>query len=544
MILGEEDVLKIVKASQEVPGWISVGRDDSLELSALVNGDNFSDLLIKRIEQIEQKQKAVARERYSRDIRDFYDRILSLLSHVYNATGGSKSYEIKDSIKEDVAETISNSRSGKTLEQWLQVNWMKNVYQTDPNGVIFLEYTEKRNPYPIYKSIHDIRNYECDGQKLEWILFEPSKFDDVMVWRLVDDLTDWTIIQRDDTFNVLFETINIDGVDILGSFDNPFRLVPGRVNSDIEKVGKKYKLSPVEGIVPISKEYARDQSIKTLYKFLHGFPMFWRYFQVCNTCAGTGKVGNDKCPDCDGKGKYISKDITDDILVPLPHQNEKTVTPDIAGYVSPPLDVWDQYKFELKDLEDLAFVSMWGSVMKGEAKETATKTFIDKQPVLVRLSDFGDVAENMEKFFSELIVNFFDQSKEANESQVIIHYGKGYIIEPIEVLRERYEKAKKEGDNNVILDQTYSEWLIAKYKNDPKVLQEMMIKSAVEPYLHLTMDQVEKFYGQREAQKKGLFHDWWVEQTDVVSQEKGVLEEKFNKWFNENATVVTVEGED
>ncbi len=166
MILNDDQALEVLKQSQKVPAFIIKSREESKELFALIEGDQFKEELIKRVEYVEGQMKAEARKKYSRNITPFYEKLLRPTDNVYSATGFSKFYNIEDEKKkEDLMRTISRIRSGKSLQEWLRTNWMP-LYHTDPNGVVFMEYESGDNPkcWPTYKNIEFIRNYVPRGQ--------------------------------------------------------------------------------------------------------------------------------------------------------------------------------------------------------------------------------------------------------------------------------------------------------------------------------------------------------------------------------------------
>lgn len=524
----ENEALDYIQKNRKVSAYISNARKEHKELKALINGKDFDDLLIK-IENIESDQKAKARKNYSRSIKDFYSRLLRPVDNVYHSTGGSKEYKIEGKKRKILLGKLNNIRGGKSLERWLESFWMK-AYHNDPHGVIFVEYTSKDgivNPYPTYKSINDIRNYKPNGQNLEVILFEPKEVkgenDLYYIWRVVDDVKDYTFIERNGSF------IYSDKM----SFKHPFGKVPALINSDIIELGTDKRLSPIDDIIEVSKEYARDQSIKTIYKFLHGYPIFWKMISQCNTCTGTGKVGNNTCPDCDGHGYYKRKDVTDMVTLPVPKEGEAKLAPDIAGYVTPPLDIWGQYDSELKLLEDTCVFTHWGAIIDTQKKQTATEVISDVKPVIKRLNMYGDVAEYMEHQITEFVANALDLSKDKEAEISSINYGRNYIIEPADSVLTRYEDAKAKGDNNTILDRLFNEYLVAKYKGDSTKLHTMLLKSSIEPYLHLDYKQVLDVFNKKEAQKKALFDSWWrvLESKDLEKSPES-LKEEYSKWFD------------
>jgi hypothetical protein len=94
-------------------------------------------------------------------------------------------------------------------------------------------------------------------------------------------------------------------------------------------------------------------------------------------------------------------------------------------------------------------------------------------------------------------------------------YGRGFIIESPDQLLERYEKAREKQSNTTILDKLLGEYLLSKYRNNPTQLDKMRKKAMVEPYVHITLNDVNDIFGVVEAQKKYLFGDFW-EQADTT----------------------------
>lgn len=531
MILDENEALALLEANQTVPNYILTSREKGRELFALTEGDNFIDELINQIEHIESSDKAAARKKYSRDITHFYERLLRPTDNVYTATGGSKQYDIKDSEKKDkLMNKLGRVRSGKSLQEWLKATWMP-LYHNDPNGIIFMEYV-KNDVWPTYKNIDHIRNYAPKGQLVDWLIFEPK---DVRInkntvekhWRIVDDLNDRRYKQDGSKFTLIEEL----------SFEHPFGQVPALINSDIEKLKGDYRLSPIDKIVELSKEYAMDQSVKSLHKKYNGFATMWKYADQCKKCMGVKRDENGKdCSACDGHGYYKSKDVTDEITLKIPEGDETKLAPDIAGYIVPPIEIWKQYNDELVDLYKTAYNTHWGTLAGSEqsTNRTATEIILSSQPIMDRLGGYSDIAEMMEGQLTEWIYNFIDASRvDKLERIASIHYGRRFIIDPPDVILEKYEKAKKAGDNNVILDRLLNEFYTAKYKSDPEHLRIVLLKSDVEPYVHLNLDQVIQIFGTKQAQRKVLFEDFWKTLTPQdMDKAADKLRQQFDNWFN------------
>lgn len=444
----DDEAIVELKKQISVSSLFTSMREQSKELKALVNGEGFIDELIDKIEGIESAEKAKARQKYSRNIRSLFKRLFQPIDNIYYATGGVKEYDVPEAIKKEFLSKISNIRDNKTLSEWVQT-YAVQLMNTDPNGVIFLEY--KTNPstdvYPTYKSIGSIRYYKQKGQLVDYIIFEPEIKENKQYWRIVDDKFDRTFV--------------LDGQEYLIqedlSFEHPFGSVPAVICSNVAVAGKEYKEAPICDIVEDAKEYARDQSFLTLYKIFKGNPIFWRYISYCSSCAGTGKQGDNKCTECDGTGKYVSRnDVTDVVEVVMPTDKDTPViAPNIAGFIQLDIDTWKQYNDELEKIDKLIYKTHWGTSYGMESVQgmkTATEVTFDKQPLENQLNKYADNAEFIEWTLSEWILNLYDQSKKRDESKNTINLGRRYITEGYDVLLERYEKSVEAGANNTTLD--------------------------------------------------------------------------------------------
>ena len=519
----KEELFKYIKENDKTPNWVNDARVYHKRLLALIDGEGFNDLLINQVEHIEGTQKAKARKKYARSIKDFYERLLRLTDNIYSSTGGMKRYEnLSDSQTEDLIKQLHNVKGGQSLESWLESVWL-TVYHQDPNGIIFLEYDANRgiNPFPTYKSINTIRNYVSNGQKLEVLLFEPKDLDHgVKQWYVVDDKTFYTVNQTNESLVVVDKE----------TFEHNFGVVPAVVNSDIEHIGYNKRLSPVDKVIELSEEYGRDLSVKTIYKFQQGFPRHWRYASTCPTCHGVGKDGDgNTCGDCNGTGELFRGDVTNEDRLTIPEEGDSIIAP-ASGYVNPSLEYLSDARIELKELEDTATYTLWGTVIDTQTQATATEIIANLQPVSKRLNKYSDVAQRVEYLLTEMIANnmFLDKPKDKKVSS--ISYGRNFILETVNVVLERYERAKDQGDNATILDRLFQEYLLTKYKSDEVGLHIAITKSKVEPFIHLTPEQVQEIVNDKEAERKVYFDEWWktLKSFDQTSE---ILSSEFDVWF-------------
>lgn len=524
MKIGKENVLDFIKLKSIKPSWLGSAIKYNNELLAIVSGVEFLELLISKIEGVESPQKANIRKKYSRAIKDFYERLFAPIDNVFSATGGVKEFHIKNETDlKTFINKLSKIKGGQSLETYIQDVFIP-LLNIDPNGLIFLEYTTDENEvkaYPTYKNISSIRNYELNGQKCEYVLFNPIQNNDLKIWRLVDDEFDYEIIEKNNEF-----TINEENTTL-----NEVLKCPAVVISNIKHVKENYRISPIDSIIELSKEYARDQSIKTLSKKINGFSTPWRVVSTCKSCNGSKKsTDGSECGECNGYGYYKGKDVTDVITIDKPRANEPNILPNIAGHISPPMDYLQYINKELDWLENKANLTHWGTSTFEESNKTATGKFIDVQPKINRLYRYSRSAEYMEWRLTEMLGNLFINSHDGESNISTIHYGYNYIVEPLSVLVEKYTTARKENIATTILDRQLKEIITSKFKNDIEQLRVELLKSTVEPYVHMTIKEVFDYVGQEQAIKKASFTEWWSQLTyNDLQLNSTQLITKFNK---------------
>jgi len=509
-----EDIVVLIKANHKIPDWVEKAREEHKDLKALVYGDEFKDLIL-RIEHIESEKKSESRRKYSRSIKDINSKLLEPSSNVFSATGGQKDFpDLTDDQKKTLITAISNVRNGLSMERFLEVNWVKDLYAVDPNGLMFLEYNDTK-AYPTYKSICHIRNYKASGINVKWVLFEPKKpkQGSHLIWRFVDDSKDWVIKQDGEIFTEI-----TDVNEKYHSFNHPFGFVPAVVISEKQRLGEEIRFSPLDTVVEIEKEILRDRSILTLHKFLNGFPVPYRPALICPTCKGTKKNENKKCTDCNGSGFLESPDITDQIILPIDINSENSnnqIPSNFAGFIKMDVETWNQYSGEEKRLFNVCFESLWGTRENEVKDQTAMGLILNVQPMISKLHQWSKMAESIEAFFVNCYANFLFPTKAKDKNVCNISYGRNYIIQPPDFLLADYQKSKGAKDDSCILDIKLVEYLTSKFKNNPEALRLELLKKELSFYVHLDFETVDLIFGKTEAMKKGLFIDWFEGLTEA-----------------------------
>lgn len=521
-----EKAIKIIQENESLKTWVSEARERSKVLKALVNGKDYSDVLINEIEKLESKDRAKARKKYSKDVRDMFNRVFKNRYNVFEAVGGSEFIKSSsDNLKTGLEILLNSFKGNKSIEHYLS-EYAFNLWDVEPNGLIFMEYitTPEKKIYPTFKSINDIRLYQSNGQILDFVLFEPKTIIEsgkmYKLWRYVDSNVDISIKQTETVYTPYPEK----------SFEHVFKQVPAVIISDQQEVGTELRISPVDQVSELAKDYCRDKSVLTIYKFLNGFPIHWKYVQQCRKCTGTGKTGNDKCTVCDGSGRLGRSDVTDVVQVTPPKGDDPVLAPDIAGYINPSIEVWDKYNEDQKRMEELIYHTVWGTIEATGKSETATGRFIDTQPVTNELSKYSRNIEFLHNQLVRFVIKFLTPA----ENAITYHksYGKRFIIESPDTILEKYTTSKKNGDPSTILDRIMNEYIVSKYKSDPLMLSVQLKKMEVEPYVHWDLVTVSTTFGAEEAGKKIMFQEWWG--TADYSMDVKQLKDEFEKYTKEN----------
>jgi hypothetical protein len=338
-------------------------------------------------------------------------------------------------------------------------------------------------------------------------------------YRLVDDAYDYTIYVNDDNYIVVEDE----------TYVNPWGKVPAIINSNLINSDFTYHISPVDSVVDLADHYLTTTSVKNIYEFLHGYPIFWAYVQKCRKCDGTGLYEGADCPKCDGDGHTFKKDVSDIIKLKPPTSNEEPkLAPDVAGYVQPDLESWREQRTELDWLWGLMHFTMWGTSRQvGADNETATAAFIDVQPVNDRLNKFSDAYEQLENLMVDFIGKFYLKD---NYEGASINYGRRFLVEPPDVIWKKYVDAKEKGSPKVTLDYLLIQFYQSEFKDDKKNMIIATKGIKLEPFVHKTDEEINSLPVKEEDKTaKFYFNEFWkqLDKKDVLITDVDKLREGF-----------------
>lgn len=525
MVLDEAKVLQKYKNPDP---RIAIAKEDHKVLLVHVHGIGTAEHLDK-IEGFENEKKFKLRKKFARSNKDFFSKLFRHADKIFSAQGGSTIYGLKDEIKRAKLQSLLYKvNNGISLDKWLENIWLDKL-ATDPNGLILFEHKDGI-PYPTYKSILTVRDYVQNGQGVDYVIFEPYRRDEEAgeFVRVYDDEGDKTYLINGDEIKLLE---NSDGEQF--NFPNPWGYVPAIICSDLINPITELRKSTIYEQIELAEEYLRDNSIKSIYKKLNGFPISWMYAPACEACKGTGLTKDLKvCPVCNGSKHSVSRDVSDILLIKQPTSTDSPViAPNISGYVSPDLDTLGKMTEEIQLLDDAMTYSHWGTIIRtDDVSKTATEVFVNAQPVEERLKKYSDSYEIVKKHAIDIVGEYLFGDEYTGTS---FNAGRTYGVKGVAQLTKEYTdlKAAKVGQGE--LNAKLNELINAKYANDSFSLTVAKKLAAVEPFVHSTIEEVQAMeLGEITYLRKCYYTEWTttIDQDYIFKTDAAKLREELTTY--------------
>ena len=485
---------------------IKVARDEFKKLSVHIDGVGVEKYL-EKIEGLENEEQLKLRRKHKLSNKHTYGKVLQPKNQIFSVTGSNFTIDIPDSLKEEYWKKVDTVKDGNSLKNYLDQQWLHRV-DVDANGLLFFEISKDgQDCYPTYKSINCVRDYYVEAGQIKWVVFEPETHtdadgNDYKTVRAIDEVADYMYLVKDD------ELVLIDEQTI----PNPWGYVPAIFNStryhSIYPIYRSY----VDESVELADALLIDNTVHTIYKFLHGYPIFWRYIEACTYC-NDGFIHTEgeidvKCPKCHGTGYKLTKDVSDIISLPIPENPEDpTLAPNVAGYIQPDIATWQQQNIESELMHKAVEFACWGTnTVANEENETATARFLDIQPVNNKLNKYADNAEIIYSFCLKVIGNFYfpNSFKSAH-----VKLGRRYVIESPDALFQKYTDAREQGNSDIVLNYLYKEYLSAEHQNDPQMFEYQVKLMRIQPFFHNTIAEVKDFeIDKADYFAKAYFNQW------------------------------------
>lgn len=234
------------------------------------------------------------------------------------------------------------------------------------------------------------------------------------------------------------------------------------------------------------------------------YPIYSGYEQDCH-------FHNDNTGDyCDGgflkdrKGNWL---FDANGLVPCPMCHDKKITgagsfieipvpiegqPDLKNPVQMlPADV-DSLNFNVEEERRLRSTIITSIV--GTNEEITTRNALNEQQILANFESQSMVLNRVKKGFEAAQLWVDETICRLRYGKLFlsasVSYGTEFYLFTTDELRDRYKKAKESGMSEAELDALHQQIIETEYRNNPQMLQRMLILADLEPYRHLTRDEV------------------------------------------------------
>lgn len=434
------------------------------------------------------------------------------LERVFYSRNSSSSYQFTDSeLAEDWSQYKKNNLNEP--EVWKTTGWKR--MQVSPNSILVIDLpqvqtTSRPEPYFYWLEIDAVVDYQLSKQDenlFEWLVFNQPEhriavFDDTSI--RVYQLNEKNEIQS-----------------LVSEAQHDLGYCPARFfwSTQLNEKNKDLKKNPITKELSNLDWYLFFSISKQHLDLYAPYPIYSAYEADCNfensetgdycdggflrNAKGEYKILNDgtveKCPCCSekriaGPGSFLE--------VPIPNQSEGVADMrnpvQITTIDKDSLDYNVNECARLKNEIVISVVGSGGTVSEKEAiNETqVTANFESKTSVLNALKTNFELAQ---KFIEDTVCKLRYGNAFISSS---VNWGTEFYVFTVTELYSKYKQAKENGASNSELDAISQQILEVEYRNNPLVLQRMLILKQLEPYPHKTLDEVLKLYEKKLIDEK------------------------------------------
>lgn len=426
------------------------------------------------------------------------------LERVFYSRNSSSSYQFTDSeLAEDWSQYKKNNLNEP--EVWKTTGWKR--MQVSPNSILIVDLPQiqtslRPEPYFYWLEIDaviDYQTFRLDENQFEWLIFKQPEhriavFDDTSI--RVYQLNEKNEIQS-----------------LISEAKHDLGYCPARFfwSTQLNEKNKDLKKNPITKELSNLDWYLFFSISKQHLDLYAPYPIYSAYEADCNfennetgdycdggflrNAKGEYKILNDgtveKCPCCSekhiaGPGSFLE--------VPIPNQSEGVADMrnpvQITTIDKDSLDYNVNECARLKNEIVISVVGSGGTVSEKEAiNETqVTANFESKTSVLNALKTNFELAQ---KFVEDTVCKLRYGDAFISSS---VNWGTEFYVFTVIELYSKYKQAKENGASSSELDAISQQILEVEYRNNPLVLQRMLILKQLEPYPHKTLDEVLKLY--------------------------------------------------
>lgn len=488
-----------------------------------ITGKGTSEFL-EIIDSYENDAQLSLRKKLVKSNKSTFNYLTKPMDKVFTAKGGSINFNLSKGEYDTVMEKVSESSDNLNIKRYLKKN-VKLPYLIDANAVLMCEVGENKvKPAIVYSQ--DILWYSKSGNKVEAIIFEGyKKSEKPAVSPKTGDAITIEGLGRSKYYRVYDESEDalweFDGGDIRKveeeTFPNEFGTVPAIILGDEADPNDDMFNSLIYPIAEDASQFLRRASTMNVHELAHLYSRYWSYAQACNRCEGEGVIADDSdpenvtystCNSCGGTGTKSRTNASDETVLPVPMDGDPVIAPNVAGYVSPDIDIAKFYNDLQEGNRKEMFQTLWGTTYEtNKNRETATARYIDAQPVEDKLLDVSATFEFMHKFLLDFFVRYATGDRKYRSS---VTYGNRYVLETADNLLTKYQKSSTMPISGVIISDLKNKYVEAEYQNDEIELAKMKKLMKIEPFPNMKISEVlsSSFINDEEKRKKLYFDEW------------------------------------
>ena len=395
---------------------------------------------------------------------------------------------------------------------WQTKGW--DYFKTEINSVLIVDLPAEQDatdkypqPYFYWLTIDNVISYKANPTTgiMDWIIFRQP--DDKIA---VFDKTHFEVYEYDRTKNVIGSLITSNQHDL--------GYCPARFfwNEPLSIKDPDVKAHPLTKELEALDWFLFFHISKRHLDLYGAYPIYSGYEQACD-------FSNDQTGEyCDGgfmrdtKGKYMLDSAG--LLHRCPKCGDKRIA-GVGSFVEVPIPTEGQP--DLKNPVQMLTVDV-ASLQYNVDEENRLKDNIitatvgvDNEVISSQALNEKQVAANFESqstILNRVKKGFEDAMQFVDETVCKLRYGNLYVSGKINLgtefytlsateLRERYKTAKESGASEAELDAMQNQIIETEYRNNPTQLQRMFILSELEPYRHLTRNEMLDLHG------KGLINN-------------------------------------
>lgn len=430
---------------------------------------------------------------------DVMSEVFDKLGRIFEGRNPAFSYQFATTEQRDDWEWYRMEKLHEP-QVWATKGW--EFFQTEINSVLIVDLPEEQasgdrypQPYFYWLPISSVIEYEADkttGQ-MRYIMFRQKG--------------DRIAVMDDESYRIYEAKDDLPQGEPIIENKHDLGYCPARFFWS-EPMSLEYpdiKRSPVTKELD-NLDWFLFFSISKRHLDMYGsYPIYSGYEQDCH-------FHNDDTGDyCDGgflkdrKGNWL---FDANGLVPCPLCHDKRITgagsfieipvpvegqPDLRNPVQMlPADVNSlQYNCE----EEKRLRSTIITSIVGTNEEITTRNALNEQQILANFESQSMVLNRIKKGFEDAQLWADETCCRLRYGSLFlsasISYGTEFYLFSTDELRDRYKKAKESGMSEAELDALHQQIIETEYRNNPQMLQRMLILADLEPYRHLTRDELQ-----------------------------------------------------